>query len=184
MYPQSREQTRQHEQAYESFVQAFARHEPALRSFVRPLVPTWDDMDEVIQQTCVVMWRKYWEFEEGSDYLAWACTIARFEVLKHRRRQARDRHMFSEELISVLADEGAAESGRRERERRALDACIERLAPRQRDLVQRCYSGASTIRQVAESQGRSATALYKALDRIRLALLECIERALAQEVAP
>jgi RNA polymerase sigma-70 factor (ECF subfamily) len=184
MHHQEREQSRGDELAYKSFVQLFARHEPALRSFVRPLVSTWDDMDEVIQQACVVLWLKFRDFEEGTDFLAWACTIARFEVLKLRRRQARDRHKFGDELITLLADEGAAESARRERERRALDLCIERLPERQRELIQRCYSGVSTIKEVAESLGRSATGLYKALDRIRLLLLECIERTLAQEVTP
>lgn len=169
--------------AYESFVQMFARHEPVLRSFVRPLVPTWDDLDEVIQQTCVVLWRKFGDFEPGTDFLAWACTIARFEVLKYRRTRARDRHVFGVELISLLADEGALETALRERERRALDTCLERLLPPHRELVCQCYSGTS-IKDVAESLGRSATGLYKALDRIRVTLLDCIERSLAQEPAP
>lgn len=172
------------EAMYESFVQDFARHEPGLRSFVRPLVPTWEDMQEVIQQTCVVLWRKYGQFEPGTDFLSWACTIARFEVLKYRRTRARDRHLFGEELIALLADEGAAEADRRERERRALEGCIQRLPPQQRELIERCYGGGVSIKQVAESLGRSATSLYKTLDRIRLVLLQCIERCLAQEAAP
>jgi len=166
---------------YESFVQVFARHEPGLRSFVRPLVRTWDDVEEVMQQTCLVLWRKYADFQHGSDFLSWGCTIARFEILKFRRSKARDRHVFGEELIALLAEEGAAESSRIERERRALDACIKKLPQQQRDLIERCYGGGMNINEVAESLGRSATSLYKALNRIRQVLLECIERSLAQE---
>ncbi len=169
---------------YESFVQLFARHEPSLRSFVRPLVRTWDDVEEVIQQTCLVLWRKYADFRPGSDFLTWSCTIARFEVLKFRRSRARDRHLFGEELIALLADEGAEESRRKESERRALDVCIERLRPPQRELIERCYGSGMNINEVAESLGRSATGLYKALNRIRQALFECIERSLAQEALP
>ena len=178
----SRDESAVRTDLYESFVQVFARHEPGLRSFVRLLVPTWDDLDEVVQQACIVMWRKYGDFEPGTDFLSWACTIARFEVLKYRRARARDRHVFGEALIELLADEGGREAARRERERRALDTCIERLNPQQRELIQRCYSGVS-IKDVAESLGRSSTSLYKALDRIRRALLDCIERSLAQETA-
>ena len=170
--------------SYEAFVALFARHEPGLRSFVRPLVPTWDDMQEIIQQTCLVLWRKYADFESGTDFLSWACTIARFEVLKYRRSKARDPHLFGEELLGLLADEGAAEASRRERERRALDRCIERLQPRQRELIRRCYGGGATIKQVAASLGRSATSLYKFLDRVRLLLLDCIEHVLAEEATP
>jgi RNA polymerase sigma-70 factor (ECF subfamily) len=169
--------------AYESFVQLFARHEPGLRSFIRPLVSTWEDCDEVLQQTCLVLWRKFGEFEPGSDFAAWASTVARFEVLKHRRKLARDRLVFSEELLALLADEGAAEFARRERERRALDECVGRLQPLHRELIQRCYAGGTSIKEVAESLGRSATSLYKSLHRIRLSLLACVERALAEEPA-
>lgn len=168
-------------EAYASFVQLFARHEPGLRAFVRPLVFTWDDTQEVIQQTCLVLWSKYSDFQPESDFLSWACTIARFEVLKFRRTRARDRHQFGEELLAPLADEAAAESARRERERRALDGCVSRLLPPQRELIERCYSGGSSIKEVAVSLGRSAKGLYKALDRIRLLLLDCMERSLAQE---
>jgi RNA polymerase sigma-70 factor (ECF subfamily) len=141
-------------------------------------------MEEVVQQTSVVLWRKYGDFEPGTDFQIWACTIARFEVLKYRRARARDRHLFGEELISLLAEEGAEETARRERERRALDDCIQRLPPRQRELIERCYGGGMSIKEAAQSLGRSPTSLYKALDRIRLMLLKCIEGSLAQEAAP
>jgi RNA polymerase sigma-70 factor, ECF subfamily len=175
------EQTQLGQASYATFVQVFARHEPGLRAFVRPLVPSWDDTEEVIQQTCLVLLRKYNEFEPGTSFLSWACTIARFEVLKYRRTRARDRHFFSDELLALLADEGATESARREQERRALDDCIKRLPGPQRDLIERCYGGEMSIKEVAESLKRSATSLYKALDRIRLALHDCIERSLAGE---
>src|SRR5688572_13107146 len=87
----------------QSFVPTFVRHEPVLRAFLRPLVPRLDDLDEVMQQTSIVLLRKYAEFEPGTDFLAWACTIARFEVLTYRRAKARDRHVFSEQLLSLLA---------------------------------------------------------------------------------
>lgn len=172
------------EDLYETFVRVFARHEPGLRAFVRPLVRTADDVEEVMQQTCVVLWHKFAEFEPGSDFLSWAGTIARFEVLKFRRSRARDRHQFGEELICLLADEGLAEANRREQECRALDNCIQRLPPPQRELIERCYGSGTPINQVAETLGRTATSLYKALNRIRQALLECIEKSLAQEALP
>jgi RNA polymerase sigma-70 factor, ECF subfamily len=181
MDSQARSFAQHREAAYASFVRLFARCEPGLRSFIRALVPTWDDTEEVVQQTCVVLWRKFDEFDPGTDFLSWAFTVARFEVLRYRRTRARDRLVFSEELVALLADEGAAESARRESERHALQECIQKLAPQQRELIERCYGGTSTIREVAESLRRSATGLYKALDRVRSALLACIEASLARE---
>jgi RNA polymerase sigma-70 factor (ECF subfamily) len=171
-------------EAYERFVRLLVQHEAAVRAFVRPLVGTWNDLDDVIQQTCLVLWRKFDEFEPGTDFRAWACTIARFEVLKHHRAKARDRHVFSEELLGLLAEEGAAELARRERERRALEGCLQRLPERHMELVRCCYAGDRTIREVAEAVGRTAKSVYRVLDRVRVSLLECIERSLAEEAVP
>ena len=167
--------------SYESFVQLLARHERGLRAFVQTLLPELHHADEVIQETCLVLWRKFADFEPNTDFLAWACTIARFEVLKYRRKLARDRHVFQPELLTVLADEALGETQQRTNEQQALDRCLEKLAPRQRELVQSCYAQGVTIKQVAEKLGKSATALYKALNRIRLMLLDCIEVTLARE---
>ena len=167
--------------AYEEFIRLFTRSECGLRSFVRSLLPGREHADEVMQETCVVVWRKFADFERGTDFLAWACTIARFEVLKHRRRLARDRHVFNLELLELLADEAAGEMGRRHHELQALDHCVQHLNPQQRQLVTACYAPGATINEVAGELGRSATSLYKALNRIRIGLLECIAASLDRE---
>jgi RNA polymerase sigma-70 factor (ECF subfamily) len=180
-FPMSQDADSQAAQRYEEFVQLFARHEAGLRGFVRSLLPTWADVDEVIQETCLVLWRKFDTYEPGSHFPRWACTIARFEVLKYRRKLSRERHVFNDALLEVLATEAIQEAEQREQERRALAECIQKLPPRQRDLVRGCYASEQTIREVAEEQGRSATSVYKALNRIRQVLLECIQRTVAAE---
>ena len=99
---------------------------------------------------------------------------------KYRRKMSRDRHVFSEQLIELLAAEGELEHEQLESERKALSGCLEKLPQRQRELVRGCYAAGVTIKQVAEDLGRSATSLYKALNRIRSSLLTCIERQLAE----
>lgn len=166
--------------AYERFVQLFARHEPAIRGFVRSLFPAAQHADEILQETSLVLWRKFADFEDGTDFLAWALTIARFEVLKFRRKLARDRHVFSPDLLTTLAEEAAAEIDHRQEERRALEDCIQRLPRKQRDLIRAAYVPGVTIKEVAERVGRSATSLYKVLNRLRLLLLKCIQARIVE----
>jgi RNA polymerase sigma-70 factor (ECF subfamily) len=166
---------------YEEFIQLFVRHEVGLRAFVRSLVPAWADVDEVIQETCLVLWRKFDGYEPGSHFLRWACAIARFEVLKYRRKLSRERHVFNDELLMLLAEEAIEETDRRELERQALSDCLQKLTPRQQELIRGCYGGEQTIKEAAEGLGRTATSMYKAVNRIRLALLECVQKALAEE---
>ncbi len=166
---------------YEAFVLEFSRAEPGLRAFVRSLVPTWEDADEVVQNTSLVLWKKFPEFEPGTEFGRWAAVIARFEVLKYRRTRARDRHVFSEDLVEILADEFDEESETLQRERNALETCLRKLPDHQRRLVKSAYAPGRTIREVAEELGKSATAFYKTLNRIRQTLLDCIERTLKEE---
>ena len=80
------------ENAEEKFVQMFAGHERELRGFVRSMGLDWNAVDDVMQMVSLVMWRKWHEFDGGSDFMLWARVITRFEVLKIRRKVARDRH--------------------------------------------------------------------------------------------
>ena len=92
------------DQRYETFVARFAHHEPDLRRFVRSLLPTWTDADEVVQQTAIVAWRKFDQYDPDTNFMKWACVIARFEALAYRRKMARDRLVFREEIMEMMAE--------------------------------------------------------------------------------
>lgn len=166
---------------YEEFVRAFTHHEPQLRAFVRSLLPSWNDVDEVMQETSLVLWRKWSDFDPESDFIKWGCVVARFEVLKHRRRKARDRHVFDADVIELLAEEGAEEAGSLDRQRYALDKCLGELPENQRRIVMAAYAPGRTIKETAAQTGKSATALYKTLNRIRAALLRCVDNSVRKE---
>jgi len=169
----------------ERFLRMLMRHEASLRSYILALLPRWADADEVLQNTSIVIWRKFSDLshDEAADdrrFMQWACSIARFEVLNFRRREQRSPLVFSDELLQTIADESIAEDDRRRAEREALADCLAKLPEPAADLVQQCYAGAMTIREVAEQSDRSVAAVYKQLHRIRKQLLQCIRRALRQ----
>jgi RNA polymerase sigma-70 factor (ECF subfamily) len=65
-----------------------------------------------------------------------------------------------------------------EARRKALDTCLQKLPPASRSLVEACYAGDRSIREVAKSFGRPAKAVYKALGRIRDVLTNCVNSVL------
>src|SRR5262245_8265994 len=81
----------------EQFLQLFLANERRIYAFILALVPVWSDADDLLQETSAVLWRKLDEFQPGSDFVAWALKIARFEVLNYRKRQSRDRGLFSDQ---------------------------------------------------------------------------------------
>ncbi len=169
------------DQRHEQFVGLFARHQFAIFSYILSLLPNWADAEDVFQQTSIVLWRKFDEFDaEGptSNFVRWGCQIARFKVLNYLKKLGRDRHVFSDRLLGLLAHEGIETAGQLDDERRALNACLGKLQARHRNLLHACYSG-TTIKEVAQRLGRTPNSLYKLLNRIRQRLLRCIEQTLA-----
>ena len=95
------------EPANEEFIRHLTECQPWLRAFVRAILLAPSDVDEIVQRTNVVLWRKADRFELGTDFRAWASQVARLEVLAYTREQAKDRHAFSPELVQSLADEAS-----------------------------------------------------------------------------
>ncbi len=166
---------------YEEFVKLFTRHEAGLRAFVRSLLYSWDDVDEVMQNTGVVLWRKFSDFDPDSNFMSWACVVARFEVLAWRRDKARDRHVFDEDLVELLAGEATEIHEELTAERRALDGCLRKLPDNSRKVIMAAYEPGVKLNEVASQLGKSATAFYKMLSRTRASLLDCITEQVALE---
>lgn len=164
------------------FLRMFIQHEAALRAYARVMVPTWDAVDEVIQEASVVMWRKLDQLDAPENFLPWAKVIVRFEALRARRDFARDRLVFSEELLSMLADEAAeTEEDQLAREKQALERCFQRMRPAHRELVLAPYAGGGRVKELAEQSSRSVNSLYKLLGRLRAKLQTCIHEDLARQ---
>lgn len=65
----------------------------------------------------------------------------------------------------------------------SLDRCLEKLPEKQRVLVDGYYFKQSSVETVAQQARRTVDAVYKALQRIRLQLRECMERSLQEEIS-
>ena len=169
------------DQQHEQFLRLLAEHEPALRTFVRSLLPSRGDAAEVMQAVAVVLWRKFAEYDATRDFRKWAFGVARYEALAHLRDRARERLVFNDELVGKLADEAAAAAQQHDAQREALETCLQKLPEAQRTLVLGAYAQGSRIDALAAQRGQTAMALYKLLQRIRQALLECVGRTIARE---
>jgi RNA polymerase sigma-70 factor, ECF subfamily len=163
------------------FLRSYTTHEPAIRAFVRRLVPTRADADDVMQDVSVVLWEKFASFREGADFRAWAFGVARFEVLAWLRDKGRDRLVLDEAIVLKLAEESGRDEPKLERQREALELCMAKVPAGQRELLMQAYQPEVRIQEVAQGSGRSVPGFYQWLHRMRRMLLDCIRRALAQE---
>ncbi len=167
----------------ETFIRQFSQNEGKVRAFITSLLPNWEGVDDVMQETSLVLWRKLEQFDPeapGSSFLAWAFTIARYEVLKYRRRYATEHLVFSEDVYALLAAEAVAVAADQTDRQEAVRRCLNKLKSPQRNLIQTIYTDGVSIKAAAERAGRSPTGLYKALARIRSALHRCVSHGLAE----
>lgn len=168
---------------HDHFLRLFTSSEPALRAFVRSLVPTVADADDVLQEVAITLWKRFGEFSGNpdQDFQRWAFGVAKFKVLSWRRDRGRDRHVFGEELTELIAQDAESKSDKLRAQREALKHCLEKLPAEERKLVDSAYAPGVRIDALALHAGRTAMALYKQLHRIRLALIKCTRGVLAKE---
>ncbi|MFD2255221.1 sigma-70 family RNA polymerase sigma factor [Luteolibacter algae] len=162
------------------FLQIFLRNEEDLKCYARALLPSWEAVDDVMQEVSLIVWRKMDQLRDPSEFLPWAKVIVRFECLKARRTVARDRHWFSDEVFELLADhEFDPDEDLLTREREALESCLGKMDKAQRELVLLPYRGHGGVSQLADETGRPANALYKKIRRLREKLTQCVCQQLA-----
>ncbi len=170
------------DERYEVFVRLLVEHEPRVRSFLRGLLPTWYEVEEVAQEASLVAWRKFDDFEQGTAFGGWLLTIARFEALKYRRRVARSPLVFVDEVWDLLAEEASGEEVQQIR-RQHLEVCLGKLEPAKRELLLNVHSPGVVMREVAQQSGKSEQAFYKVIQRLRAVVHDCVLKEIATEGA-
>ena len=167
----------------EQFTRLLLENRKRIFGFVLSLMPSGSDVDDVFQNACAVMWRKFDQFESGTNFAAWALQIARYEVMDHYAREKRRTARLSDTTIDVVLDRYADPShGPTETERAvALKKCLGRLKPDQLDLIRTYYNNEQPVSDIASGMNVSADAVYKRLTRTRLQLFECVQSVLSSE---
>lgn len=159
----------------------FGKFQHGLRAFVLSLVPRWHDADEIFQNTNLILWRKFREFDQARDFHKWACQVAYYEVLEWRRKQHRAKAALSNNVLAQLAKELIDDMESCDLREQALMQCLEKLPAKDRRVMQLRYFAECSVSDVAKKVGRSIDAVYKATNRIRWQLLGCVQRRTQQE---
>ena len=160
-------------------IRLFLRHETELRAFATTLMLRHEDAEDVLQEACVSMWQKIANLEGSDSFRAWAYTFVRFTALNRIRKRNRSPLLFSEKLLTLLAEEGMEESDRSEAELEALSGCLDKLPANQLNLIQRYYSSTKVhMAELAIELKKNTAGLYKTLERARESLRTCISRRL------
>lgn len=163
----------------------------------RRYAPAPDAVDDIVQQTYLeflhaVLKRDLDEVDgqlDGeTDYGPLLYRIAKRKALQLRREQyrrtgglerLRDRLLTAWESDSSRDDE---EYERNESRSRALRRCLEKLPPRSRAIVEQHYFENIPMKDIAEQQETSASAIRHFFCRVRAKLRDCIVAAIHNDL--
>ena len=162
----------------DEFAKLYAAEQSRLFAFIYSLVGSHDLASDVLQNTNVVIWQKRDQFTPGTDFIAWALRIARYEVMAMRKKRSRDLLVFSDEFVSLIADKSVKFNEQFDERQAALEQCMDKLPANQSELLRQRYMHGHSVKAIAKNLNRSANAIAVQIHRIRAALSECIEHRL------
>jgi RNA polymerase sigma-70 factor (ECF subfamily) len=165
----------------ERVVRLAAGHHDTLYRYIFSMVPNEPDARDILQETCVAIHRRAELYDPEQPFLAWAFRFAYFEVLNHRKRQARAPLCFDPDVLELLAREREAAEEYLNVRLQALDHCLAALDEKDRRLIRARYYDEIVMEEAASQLGMSRRTLFRNLDRVRLVLMDCIHRRLDVE---
>jgi RNA polymerase sigma-70 factor (ECF subfamily) len=167
------------------FTRYLAADQARLYGYIHSLVPDIHDADDLYQQTALVLWNKFAEFDRERGFFAWACGVARGEVANFVRRRLRQRLYLCADVNLLLVEAHAEMTDQDQDDRRvALSQCVQKLPSADRELLTECYREGEGVHAAASRRSRSTHSVYNSLRRIRKALFDCINQVLAHRPDP
>ena len=153
------------------------QHQRRIFSYIYTLVPDRHAAEDILQETSVVVCEKFGDFRSGTDFVAWACQIAWWQVRAARTKFARSKVVFDDKVLESVAHTAAEMLPEQDIRHEALAKCLQKLNPRDKELLMTRYE--SGVEVAARQTGRSLVAAYKALTRLRKLLHDCVTNQLS-----
>ena len=162
------------------FLKLFVRHQQEIYAYILTLVPHLHDADDLFQDGMTVMWKKFGQFQPGTNFAAWGIQIMRFQILDYRRNLARNKQVLVEDSLfevlidhlPIIQDEAAARI-------EALRKCLALLDNRSKRIIKMRYERNISVEKIASYLKLSRRHVYHILGQINSVLLRCMRRTLA-----
>ncbi|MDD4623347.1 MAG: sigma-70 family RNA polymerase sigma factor [Kiritimatiellae bacterium] len=165
----------------ESFVVLLTGAQCDLQTYIAYLVGNPDDAQDILQDTNLVLWREASRYDAKRPFLAWAKTVAYYQVLTFFKKRSRDRLVFDQDMVLLLAEADSGHHTGMQERLLLLDACFKKLTQMQRAVMKWRYYRDWPVRRIAKKFECSEASISMLLTRTRRALAECIERSLADK---
>jgi RNA polymerase sigma-70 factor (ECF subfamily) len=169
------------QQEQEQFVCLWTDVQLAVDHYIHALVRDPAAARDLVQETALVLLRRFPEYDRSRPFLNWALGVAKFQVLGFQRDSAGSFVTFDTDLLDKFTEVWEELSPAAAVQSSALEVCVDRLPSRSRQLVRLRYVEELDASTIGQRLGVNSSAVRVSLQRIREQLRDCIERRLKTE---
>lgn len=166
------------------FLSLLMANQRQISSYIGVLVPNFNDADDILQETITVMWEKFSQYQEGTNFAAWGVRIAYYNILRYRREKGKGKMQLSDSVFQSFCQVMEKKYSRTDEKLSALRSCIQKLAAPDKHLLHLRYGMSQTVYSIAQQSHQSIQSIYRALTRVYQILHRCIHRTLGEEGLP
>jgi RNA polymerase sigma-70 factor, ECF subfamily len=113
----------------EQFTRLWTEVQPSVAGYVRAVVRDVHVTKDLVQETALVLLRKFGQWDPRLAFLPWALGVAKFEILAHHRDSGRSRLVFDDDLLDAITASWGMVAAEVLDEQAALQECLEKLSP-------------------------------------------------------
>jgi RNA polymerase sigma-70 factor (ECF subfamily) len=136
------------------------------------------EAEEILQETAIQLWEQFDRYQEGTDFGAWAITIAKYKAFDFLHENIKHHQLFKSSLYEQLSEVAQSSSIDISERIKALEACLWKLNKAQRDMLSLRYKRNLSVKEIAQAKDKSPVAVYLFLSHLLTLLRGCINRTL------
>ena len=166
----------------DTIVRELWRHRVRLLAYIEVIVRDRDLAEDVFQEISIAALSKRDQINDADHLVRWLGQAARFHGLTAVRNRSNRRMVFDDRVLdqieAIWSSDASTDLGPSSD---ALQTCLGRLTPYNRQLIELRYERGLTGVDLADAAGRKPNTVYVALARIHKQLAECVTSRLSAQ---
>lgn len=164
----------------DKFLGLLLPNQKKIMAYILSNVPHYAAAEDILQNTISILWKKYDAYVPETNFMMWAISVARYEIMTYYRKCQKDEKLvFNEALRQMLERESAFRSPHLDDRLNALQACVKKLSHDQSKLIKLRYEQELSFSKIGEQMGISSAAVFKKVSLIHSRLVQCIRLTLS-----
>lgn len=166
-----------------AFRELVERHHTTAFAVVRGVMGDSDDVEDVVQMVYVKVYRNLDKFRGDSKFSTWLYQIARNEAINAVKKRRLDTTPVEDVTIAAPDQDGPEAAFRRTAAADELDAAMDRIDARYREVLELRYMGERSYDEIAEMTGLPIGTVKTYIHRGKAALKKAMTRTLGRDAA-